>query len=467
MRIDLFTAWRIIIQTVKKMPKTPVKEQDASERSGNFSEVCLGYTREEAVLEAERCVECGKCVPGCPVGIDIPGFIHAIKEGDFGGACEIIKRDNMLPAVCGRVCPQENQCEKECVLGVNDEPVAIGRLERFAAEHDAGAAVDFEGGGKKVAVIGSGPAGLTCAAILAGRGHEATILEALHKPGGVLEYGIPSFRLPRDVLEKEIEYVKSRGVSIECNTVAGLSPTSSELLMGYDAVFISTGAGLPYFLGVAGENLSGVYSANEYLIRVNMMHAGRDGRYDTPIIKGRRVAVVGGGNVAMDCVRSALRLGADKAMIIYRRGMDELPARKEEVEHAVEEGIDFMILANPVRFIGREGKVDGIECVKMRLGEPDESGRRRPVPIEGSEHVVGVDVVVVAIGQGPNPLLLERFEGLELTERGRIKVDEKQMTSIKGVFAGGDISSNESTVIAAMGQGKRAAESINKYLKTI
>ncbi|HHQ45516.1 MAG TPA: NADPH-dependent glutamate synthase [Candidatus Altiarchaeales archaeon] len=448
-----------------KMPKTPMKEQDSKSRGKNFSEVALGYTEDEAVKEAARCIECGKCVAGCPVGINIPAFIHEIKEGNFEKAAEILKKDNVLPAVCGRVCPQESQCEKLCVLGFRDEPVAIGRLERFAAEYDKYGFEKLNSTGKKVAVVGSGPAGLTCASQLALKGHEVVIFEALHKPGGVLEYGIPPFRLPRNVLEKEIDYVKKLGVDIRLNSVVGLAPTCRELLDEYDAVFISTGAGLPYFMDLPGETLNGVYSANEFLIRINLMHAHEFPRYDTPVYVGMNVAVIGGGNVAMDCARCALRAGAKKVSIVYRRTKNEMPARQEEVHHAEEEGIEFMYLTNPVGYLGDGGRVKGVECVRMKLGEPDSSGRRSPAPVEGSNFKMPADTVVVAIGQGPNPLLLERFEGLELDSRGRIKVDEHQRTSISKVFAAGDIASRAATVISAMAGGKKAANAINDFLK--
>ncbi|MFH1054924.1 MAG: NADPH-dependent glutamate synthase [Candidatus Altiarchaeota archaeon] len=446
------------------MPKTPMREQNALERAKNFSEVALGYNPEEAVKEAKRCIECGKCIPGCPVGINIPKFIHEIKNSKFEKACEIIKEANSFPAICGRVCPQESQCEKCCVLGIKDQPVAIGRLERFAADYDMQDVKKTPSTGKKVAVIGAGPAGLTCAAQLALKGHDVTIFEALHKPGGVLQYGIPPFRLPRDELNREIEFAKKLGVKIECNCVVGLSPTVEEVLGKFDAVFIGSGAGLPYFMGLPGETLNAVYSANEFLIRINLMHANRFPEYDTPVQVGKTVAVVGGGNVAMDCARCALRSGAEKVMIVYRRTKTEMPARAEEIHHAEEEGVEFMYLMSPVAYHGKK-RVEEIECVRMELGEPDSSGRRKPVVVKDSNFRMPVETVVVAIGQGPNPLLLDRVRGLEFSKDSRVKVDENQKTTAKKIFAGGDISSADATVISAIGQGKVAAQKIDEFLK--
>jgi len=447
------------------MPKTPIREQNPKERGKNFNEVALGYTEDEAVKEAARCIQCGKCIPGCPVGIDIPGFIELIKEKKFGEACALLKRDNCLPAICGRVCPQEDQCEILCVLGENDDPVAIGRLERFAAEYAKEEGRKTKPKGKNVAVVGSGPSGLTCAGELAKKGYSVTVFEALHEPGGVLVYGIPEFRLPKKIVDEEVGYLKKLGVEIKTNMLVGRTITLDSLRQDYDAVFIGVGAGLPNFLGVPGENLNGVYSANEFLIRVNLMKAFEFPDYDTPVKVGKRVAVIGAGNVAMDSARSALRLGAEKVYIIYRRSRTEMPAREEEVVHAEEEGVEFRLLTNPVEILGEEGRVSGIRCLKMELGEPDDSGRRRPVPVEGSEFEIKVDEVIVAIGQSPNPLIAQTAKGLKVDERGRVVVDENLATSIPGVFAGGDIVSGAATVISAMGAGKKAAESIDKFLK--
>ncbi|MFH1834682.1 MAG: NADPH-dependent glutamate synthase [Methanobacteriota archaeon] len=447
------------------MPKIPISEQDPRERAKNFSEVSLGYSEDEARLEAARCIKCGKCVPGCPVGIDIPKFISEISEGKYDEACATLKADNCLPAVCGRVCPQETQCEQLCVLGIKDEPVAIGRLERFAAGFATGEVSKTEPNGKKVAIVGSGPAGLTCAGELASRGYSVTVFEALHKPGGVLVYGIPEFRLPKKIVDEEVGYLKRLGVEIKTNMLAGRTIALSELITNFDAVFIGVGAGLPSFLNIPGENLLGVYSANEFLIRVNLMKAYDFPKYDTPVKVGKKVAVVGAGNVAMDSARSALRLGAEKVYIVYRRSEQEMPARAEEVEHAKDEGIEFKLLTNPIEILGdEEGKVSEMKCIKMELGEPDESGRRRPVPIHGSEFTINVDEVIVAIGQSPNPLLHATTPELKVDSRGRIKVDENLMTSIPGVFAGGDIVSGAATVISAMGQGKNAAVNIHEHL---
>lgn len=447
------------------MPKTPMREQDPVKRAKNFSEVALGYTADEAKAEAARCIACGKCIPGCPVEIDITEFIKLINEGKFEEACNVIKADNCLPAVCGRVCPQETQCEELCVFGIKNEPVAIGRLERFAADFGNDDVVKTEANGMRVAIIGSGPAGLTCAGELAKRGYVVTIFEALHKPGGVLVYGIPEFRLPKKIVAEEVEYLKKLGVTIKTNVLAGRTVTIEKLLDEFDAVFIGVGAGLPNFLNIPGENLMGVYSANEFLIRVNLMKAYDFPAHDTPVKIGKKVAVVGAGNVAMDSARSALRLGAEKVYIVYRRSREEMPARAEEAAHAEEEGIEFRLLTNPVEILGKDGKVSGIRCQKMELGEPDESGRRRPVPIKDSEFEIKVDEVIVAIGQSPNPLLAQSAKELKVDERGRVVVDENLATSITGVYAGGDIVSGAATVISAMGQGKKAAKSIDEFLK--
>lgn len=457
-----------------KIPRQKMPEQDPEARTANFDQVNFGLTPEIARLEASRCIQCKKptCVPGCPVGIDIPGFIRRIEEGDFLGAARLIKERNSLPAVCGRVCPQEEQCEGICILGKKGKPVAIGHLERFAAdfERELGEVLIPDRArptGKRVAVVGSGPAGLTVAGDLVKLGHEVTVFEALHKPGGVLIYGIPEFRLPKDVLWAEVDYVHRLGAEIEVNAVIGKQETVDELLGdGYHAVFIGTGAGLPHFMHIPGENLSGVYSANEYLTRSNLMKAYLFPRADTPIARGKRVAVIGGGNTAMDAVRTAKRLGAERSSIVYRRSRSEMPARAEEIAHAEEEGIEFLLLTLPVRILGEDGRVVAMECQRMQLGEPDESGRRRPVPIAGSEFVLEVDTVVIAVGTGANPLIARTTPDLKVNKWGYIVVDEATgATSRRGVFAGGDIVRGGSTVILAMGDGRRAALGIDQFLR--
>ena len=455
--------------------QTPMREQSPGERVKNFKEVPFGYSPEEAVLEAKRCLQCRKpfCVSGCPVEIDIPAFIDLISQGDFRGAIRKMKEKNALPAICGRVCPQEEQCQKVCVLAKMADPVAIGRLERFIADWEAGQG-NIEvpqkkaSSGKKVAVVGGGPAGLTAAGELAKLGHEVKLFEALHKMGGVLVYGIPEFRLPKAIVDREVEYVRSLGVEIITSFVIGRMETVDELLKEFDAVFIGTGAGLPWFMSLPGENYNGIYSANEYLTRVNLMKSFMFPQYDTPNVKGKMVAVIGGGNVAMDSARTALRLGAEKSMIIYRRSKVEMPARIEEVHHAEEEGVIFEFLTLPVQYhADANGWVREMECVKMKLGEPDASGRRRPVLIDGSNFKIPVDVVVVAIGNSPNPLVPSTTRGLEIGKKGNIVIDEKTgKTSKKGVFAGGDIVTGAATVISAMGAGKVAAINIDAYLKT-
>jgi glutamate synthase (NADPH/NADH) small chain len=448
-----------------------MREQDPKVRIRNFEEVPFGYTPEEAVSEAERCLQCKRapCIQGCPVNINIPKFIREIREGDFRAAIRTIKETNNLPAICGRVCPQETQCQAVCTLGKKYEPVAIGRLERFVADWEYEHGVELPEVGKptgfRVAVVGSGPAGLTCAADLRRFGHEVTIFEALHEPGGVLMYGIPEFRLPKRIVRAEIENLLKMGVELKLNVVVGRTVTIDELFAsGYHAVFVGSGAGLPKFLGIPGENLIGIYSANEFLTRVNLMRAYLFPEYDTPIKVGKRVAVVGGGNVAMDAARTALRLGAERVVVLYRRTEAEMPARREEVHHAKEEGVEFEFLVNPVRFLDTGGKVSGVECIRMELGEPDESGRRRPIPIPNSNFVIPVDTVIVAIGNDPHPLVPRTTPGLATTKHGTIVADEEGRTSREGVFAGGDIVTGAATVISAMGAGKRAALAIHRYL---
>ena len=454
--------------------RVPVREQDPKVRAANFDEVCLGYNEEEAVQEAERCLHCKKpqCVAGCPVNIDIPEFIHALKEREFGSAYDVISQSSSLPAICGRVCPQERQCEGKCIRGIKGDAVAIGKLERFVADwakaNGRKMKCALHKTGKKVAVIGSGPAGLTCAGDLAKKGYDVTIFEALHKAGGVLVYGIPEFRLPKDeVVAKEIENVQCLGVKIETNVIIGRSVTIEDLMKkeGFEAVFIGSGAGLPMFMIIPGEQSKGVFSANEFLTRNNLMKAYRDD-YDTPIISGKKAVVVGGGNVAMDAARTALRLGAE-VHIVYRRSEAELPARAEEVHHAKEEGIVFDLLTNPVRILADDqDNVTGIECVRMELGEPDASGRRSPVPVEGSEFTIDCDTVIMALGTRPNPLISSTTDGLEMNRKQCIVATEEGQTSLEGVFAGGDAVSGAATVILAMGAGKKAAQAIDEYLKT-
>lgn len=456
------------------LKKVPVREQDAKVRATNFEEVCLGYNKEEAIEEAARCINCknAQCIKGCPVSIDIPGFIEKVKDGDIEAAYQIISESSALPAVCGRVCPQESQCEGKCIRGIKGEPISIGKLERFVADWAAENNIKPQGAkekkGKKVAVIGSGPAGLTCAGDLAKMGYEVTIFEALHEPGGVLVYGIPEFRLPKTkVVAREIENVKALGVKIETNVVIGKSVTIDELISeeGFDAVFIGSGAGLPKFMGIPGEQANGVFSANEYLTRSNLMKAF-DENSNTPIARGKKVAVVGGGNVAMDAARTALRLGAE-VHIVYRRSEEELPARVEEVHHAKEEGIIFDLLTNPVEILQDDkGWVIGMKCIKMELGEPDESGRRRPVEVPGSEFIIDADTVIMSLGTSPNPLISSTTEGLEVNKWKCIVADEEfGKTSKEGVYAGGDAVTGAATVILAMGAGRAGAKGIDEYLR--
>ncbi len=480
----------------EKIPRTKISEQKPEERIKNFNEVELGYTEEEAVRESMRCLMCKKpkCIEGCPVNIDIKSFIAYIKNKEFEKALEKIREKNALPGVCGRVCPQEDQCEKTCILGIKDQPVAIGKLERFAADYEknknyvknykpnnSDEVNNFIKANKitnsniesirfnniKVAVIGAGPAGLTCSGELAKMGYKVTLFEALHSPGGVLVYGIPEFRLPKKIVNDEVEYVKSLGVEIKLNTIIGKTFTIDELFSkGYKSVFIATGAGLPYFLGIKGENLNGVYSANEYLTRVNLMKAYLFPEWDTPIKKADIVSVIGGGNVALDSARTALRLGAKKVKLIYRRSEAEMPGRIEEIKHAKEEGVEMVYLTNPLEIIGENGWVKKIKCIRMQLGEPDESGRRRPLPITNSEHEIDTDIIVIAIGQGPNPVLTQTSPDIMLNKKGNIVTDAVGKTSKKGVFAGGDIVTGAATVILAMGAGKIVANAIDEYIKT-
>lgn len=481
----------------EKIPRTKISQQNSEERIRNFSEVELGYTEEEAVRESSRCLKCKnpKCISGCPVGIDIKSFIENINEKHFGKAIEKILEKNSMPGICGRVCPQEDQCEKECILGIKSEPVAIGKLERFAADykiknlktsHTDNEINDFLNSGAdipesisestisketsskiKTAVIGAGPAGLTCAGELARAGYGVTLFEALHSAGGVLVYGIPEFRLPKNIVKGEVDYVESLGVDIKLNAIIGKTHTIDDLIeKGYKSIFISTGAGLPYFLGIPGENLNGVYSANEYLTRVNLMKAYLFPKWDTPVKKADIVSVVGGGNVALDSARTAKRLGAKKVYLIYRRSEVEMPGRIEEIHHAKEEGIEMMFLTNPVGIKGKDGWVDKISCIKMELGEPDDSGRRRPIAVPGSEHDIDTGVVVIAIGQGPNPVLTQTSPDIALNKKGNIIADSVGKTNKKGVFAGGDIVTGAATVILAMGAGKIAARAMDEYIKT-
>ena len=463
------------------LKKNPMPAQEPAVRAHNFDEVTIGYSAETAVDEALRCLSCKNmpCVSGCPVNIHIPEFIAKVKEGDFEGAYQVIHKTSSLPAVCGRVCPQETQCEAKCVRGIKGEPVGIGRLERFVADwhnaHSDTAPTVAPSNGHRVAIVGSGPSGLTCAGDLAKKGYKVTVFEALHTAGGVLVYGIPEFRLPKSIVRKEVENLIAMGVDVETNVVIGKTLTVDELFeKGFEAVFIGSGAGLPNFMGIPGESCKGVYSANEFLTRSNLMKAYREDP-DTPIMKGGKVAVVGGGNVAMDAARTALRLGAEKVYIVYRRSMEELPARREEVEHAQEEGIEFLLLNNPVEILGYEnpddrrdpknGFVTGMKCIKMKLGEPDERGRRRPIPIEGSEFVLDVNTVIISIGTSPNPLIKSTTAGLEVNKHGGIIVEEATgATTKEGVYAGGDAVTGAATVISAMGAGKTAAKAIDEYL---
>lgn len=457
-----------------KEPRHDMPVQDAKVRVTNFNEVALGYSAETAIAEAQRCLHCAKprCVEGCPVHVDIPDFIAALAEGDFAESAKRLKTHTSLPAICGRVCPQENQCEGKCVLGIKGESVAIGRLERFVAdwdraqEHEAVALP--EKNGKEVGVVGAGPAGLACAGDLAKMGYDVTVFEALHTPGGVLMYGIPEFRLPKDIVQHEINNIRDLGVKFEVDAIVGKLYDIEELRTeyGFDAFFVGTGAGLPHFMNLEGENLNGIYSANEFLTRSNLMKAYQFPAADTPIKVGKRAAIIGGGNVAMDAARTALRLGAEESYIVYRRSKEEIPARAEELEHAIEEGVQLKLLSSPIKYIGDENDVvTGMVLQKYELGEPDESGRRRPVAIEGETEEMAIDTVIVAIGQGPNPILTNSTEGLELNKRGNIVADEKGQTSLPYVFAGGDIVTGAATVIKAMGAGKDAAVAIDAYLK--
>ena len=455
-----------------KKEKHPMPEQDPKERIQNFDEVPFGYSEEIAIQEAQRCIQCKNkpCTKGCPVEVDIPDFIKEIAEGKIDKAIEVLKSKTSLPAVCGRVCPYENQCEGECTLNKLGEPVAIGRLERFLADYERKKGMaspkKVKSTGKKVVVVGAGPAGLTCAGDLAKMGHQVTVFEALHAPGGVLMYGIPEFRLPKSIVHAEVDYIKKLGVDIQYDVVVGKTITVQELLDDFDAVFIGTGAGLPNWLHIPGESLDGVYSANEFLTRINMMKAYDFPHHCTPCTVGGIAATFGAGNVAMDCARTSLRMGAKKSYIIYRRTEKEMPARKEEIHHAKEEGVIFKLLTSPVEFVGDDkGKLKAVKCIKMKLGEPDQSGRRRPIPIPNSEYTIEIDTALVAIGQSPNPLVPQSFAELETEKWGNLKVDDKGQTSVPGVFAGGDIATGAATVILAMGAGKQAARSIDTYLK--
>ena len=456
------------------MKKTPIAEQDPNIRNKNFDEVCLGYTEAEAMKEASRCLRCKNkpCVSGCPVGVKIPEFMKKVSEGDFAAAFDIISLDNSLPAICGRVCPQEHQCEGKCIRGIKGESVAIGRLERFVADWNMQngnkETLKPTPNGKKVAVIGAGPSGLACAGDLAKKGYSVTIFEAFHTAGGVLQYGIPEFRLPKKIVNREVKNLENLGVEILTDMVIGKVLSIDDIYeMGYEAVFIGTGAGLPQFMGIKGEDSVGVYSANEFLTRINLMKAYLD-EYDTPVYKANSVAVVGGGNVAMDAARCAKRLGAEHVYIVYRRSLDEMPARNEEIHHAVEEGIELLLLTNPTEVLAYDnGYVKGLSCVKMQLGEPDESGRRKPTAVDGSDFVLDVDSVIMALGTSPNPLIRSTTEGLETNKKGCFIVDENLMTTKQGVFAGGDAVTGAATVILAMGAGKKAAKSIDEYLESL
>ncbi len=459
-----------------KAPRTAMPEREAAERASDFDEVTLGYTEEMARAEAARCLQCANptCIEGCPVNIDIKAFVGHAEHGEWADGVAVLKQRNALPAVCGRVCPQEDQCEVACVLSRKGEPVAIGRIERFLGDWDLKCEIEHRcvpevgaPSGKRAAVVGSGPAGLACAGELARLGHEVTIFEGLHSPGGVLVYGIPEFRLPKAIVRAEIAGLESMGVRIECDVVVGATVTVAELMgeLGYDAVFIGSGAGLPVFLGVPGENLNGVYSANEFLTRCNLMKAYQFPEFDTPVARGRSVAVVGGGNVAMDAARTALRLGAEEVFLVYRRTEDEMPARREEIEHAREEGIEFRMLCSPVEIVGRDGWVTGLVATLMELGAPDSSGRRAPVCVLDSEFQIECDTVIIAVGTRANPLLLDSAPGLELNSRGYVVTDEDGATSLPGVFAGGDIVTGSATVILAMGAGKKAAKAMDGWLR--
>jgi len=456
-----------------KKEKHPMPEQDPKKRIKNFDEVPFGYSKETAIEEAKRCIQCKNrpCTRGCPVEIDIPDFIKELAEGNIDRAVEVLKSKTSLPAICGRVCPYENQCEGECTLNKIGDPVGIGRLERFLADYEREKGMKtpkkVKPTGKKVAVVGAGPAGLTCAGDLAKMGHAVVVFEALHAPGGVLMYGIPEFRLPKSIVHAEVNFIKKLGVEIKYDVVVGKTITVQELIEEFDAAFIGTGAGLPRWLNIPGESLDGVYSANEFLTRINMMKAYDFPHHCTPCTVGGIAATFGAGNVAMDCARTSLRMGAKKSYIIYRRTEKEMPARIEEIHHAKEEGVIFKLLTNPVEFIGDEkGKLKAVKCIKMKLGEPDESGRRRPIPIPNSEFTIEIDTALVAIGQSPNPLVPRSFKELKTEKWGNLKVDENGQTTVPGVFAGGDIATGAATVILAMGAGKQAARSIDKYLKS-